>query len=347
MKQFNRNTAKFGIIELFNILGRKEGYSFKDEKSSREFINKLKREFHEVKNSQTTLHGIHTQEMFGHLINSLGKSAIVKQEDSGEIFTIDKSLKIPDFRLLLKDGQQLLVEVKNYYQSKSKLMAPYNLKRDYLNGLRQYANLFGCDLKIAIYWAKWNMWTLVSDSNIKDNGILYSLSMQEAMTANEMYILGDKLLGTKPPLKIRILIDKNTLYLNHNGKAKYKINNVEVYCDDIRIDDIFEKKLAYYLMLFGQWPLHGPIYDTSNKNFIISEFIFQPDKKNSENKFETIGFLSSLYSTYYNMVTMTESGGVERISPKQPLSLALNIPPDYKGKYLPLWQFVIDESKHV
>jgi len=339
LKKFNRNPLKFGVVELYSMLEREKSYSFDNNKSIDEFIEKIKTSLQQSMKNQSTLHGINTQEMFGHLTNALDKSVIIKQEDSGQIFKMDRSFKIPDFRLLLNDGQKILVEVKNYYKTK----APYKIDYDYLNGLIKYAKSFECSLKIAIYWAKWNIWTLVSDSNIKDNGKSYSISLAEAILSNDMNILGDKMLATKPPLKIRVIIDRNTLYLNHNKEPKYKIKNIEIYCNSIRIEDAFEKKIAYHLILTGKWPLHGPFYDKSNKDFIISEFVFEPLEKDYKKGFSTIGFLSSMYSTLYKFGTMNKNGDVYRISPKNPQKLSLSIPSNYKGKYLPLWQFIISK----
>lgn len=345
MKRLKRNPAKFETLALFGVLARDQGYSFKDEETSRKFINELDTEFFKAKNRPTILHGLHAQAMFECLIASLGKCAVLKQEDSGEVYATDTSLEIPDLRLLLDDGQEFFVEIKNYYQSNP--MASYTFKPLYLNGLRQYAKLFNRNLKIAIYWAKWNIWTLVPETEIKNDGVSSSISMQEAMMANEMSTLGDYMVGTKIPLRIKLFADKNKpRFISDDGKVHFTIGKVELYCGDTRVDNSFEKELAYYLMLFGNWPLDGPIYvsDDNNKPAAI-EFRSQPYETTPRQGFEIVGTLSSMFSSYYNMIT-APAGDVERISPKQtPSSMGIIIPRDYKGKYLPLWRFVIEPKE--
>ena len=345
MKRLKRNPAKFETLALFSALARDQEYSFKDKETSRKFINKLGTEFFRAKSRPTILHGFRTQAMFECLIASLGKCAVLKQEDSGEIYATDTSLKAPDLRLVLDDGQEFFVEVKNYYQSDP--MASYTFKPRYLNGLRQYAKLFNRDLKIAIYWAKWNTWTLVPEAKIKSGGVSFSISMHEAKMANEMSTLGDYMVGTKTPLAIKLFADRNKpRFVSDDGKVHFITGKIELYCGDTRIDDSFEKKLAFYLMLFGNWPSEGPIYESeANNKPVAIEYRSQPNKTMPKQGFEIVGDLSSMFSTYYNMITAPD-GDVEKISPKQaPSSMGIIIPRDYKGKYLPLWRFVTKPKK--
>ncbi|NVM32005.1 MAG: hypothetical protein HWN65_24405, partial [Candidatus Helarchaeota archaeon] len=325
----------------FGAIGREEGYSFKGEESSRKFVNKVKKELTKAKNSPTILHGVHTQAMFECLVASLDNCVVLKQEDSGEIYARATPLEVPDLRLLLDDGEEFFVEVKNYYQSNP--MASFSFERRYFNGLRQYARFFNHDLKIAIYWAKGNIWTLVSEANIKDDGVTYSISMCEAIKANEMSVLGDCMVGTKIPLRMKIFVDRNKPhFISDYGEAHFTISNVELYCGDTRIDDSFEKKLAYYLMLFGKWPFNDPTCESIDNKPIAIEFRFQPPETTSGQGFEIVGTLSTMFSRYYGMITAPD-GDVERISPKQePSSMGIIIPKDYTGKYLPLWRFVVE-----
>jgi hypothetical protein len=46
---------------------------------------------------------------------SLGKIALIKQEDAGPAWTTRRGLKIPDYRIVLPDGTTFLVEVKHFY----------------------------------------------------------------------------------------------------------------------------------------------------------------------------------------------------------------------------------------
>ncbi len=63
---------------------------------------------------------------------------------------------------------------------------------------------------------------------------------------------------------------------------------------------------------------------------------------------EAIGHLSEMYSTYYNLMTLTETGEVQQLRHEpDPGVLADLIPSDYwssPGRDLPIWQFIIHPS---
>jgi hypothetical protein len=82
--------------------------------------------------------------MFEAMAVSLGEIEILKQEDAGHIYA-DEKLRLPDFRLVLSDGSQMLVEVKNFYQGRDPTI-PFELASDYLEGLELYADAMKCPL---------------------------------------------------------------------------------------------------------------------------------------------------------------------------------------------------------
>lgn len=164
MKRLNRNPGKFETMDLYKAMARQEGYKFSDPDSSRKFIDKLSADFSNAKSNPITVHGLRTQTMFEHIAAALGHCVVIKAEDSGDILVSDDKLRVPDFRVLLQSGQQMLIEVKNFYQKQDPFEA-YEVSQNYLEGLQRYASLFGQDLKLAIYWSRWNMWSLVPDTN--------------------------------------------------------------------------------------------------------------------------------------------------------------------------------------
>jgi hypothetical protein len=338
MKQVKRNHLEIDVLNLFEKVGQSEGYTFNDEESGNRFINKIKSTFARAKKIPTVLYGQRTQSLFGNLLFALGKSAFIKQEDSDEFYAKDSSLKAPDFRLILDNNQTFLVEVKNYYQTNP--LRYYRFKRDYLDGLRKYARINNCGLKIAIYWRKWNLWTLVSETHIKNDGKYCTISLFDAGKLNEMSLVGDCMIGTKVPLSIKIFADKNkSRFIAEDGKANFTIADIKFYCADTWIEDKFEQQLAYYLMLFGKWLLQDPIVERENDKIVSIEYQFKPETITPDQGFEIIGDLSNMFSRYYNMVTAPD-GTVESIRPnREPKSMLFSIPGNYKGKYLPLWIF--------
>jgi hypothetical protein len=137
------------------------------------------------------------------VVGSLGKILLLRQEDQGEIFyATEQELAVPDFRIVLMDRTQLLVEVKNHYQDRPE--EPHVERWDYLEKLRTYSELMRCEIVIATYWVRYNVWTLVPLSAFERDGDKAALGFGRAMAANEMSRVGDLLIGTRWPLGIRL-----------------------------------------------------------------------------------------------------------------------------------------------
>jgi len=166
--------------------------------------------------------------------------------------------------------------------------------------------------------------------------------MIDAFQANEMYLLGDYQIGTRMPLKMKLVADKNKpRTVGANGDCRFTIGGVELYCGSTRIEDDLEKKIAFFFMLFGQWQHENPVADIVNDELKSIDFIFDPPEKTPEQEFEILGPVSSMFALHYKMVTAPDDD-IEKISPKEDLaSIVYNIPRDYKGKYLPLWRFTV------
>lgn len=57
--------------------------------------------------------GFRTESIFAYVAGAMGKCILIKQEDCGQWFTGKDDFSIPDYRVFLKSGEALLVEVKN------------------------------------------------------------------------------------------------------------------------------------------------------------------------------------------------------------------------------------------
>lgn len=147
-----------------------------------------------VPQNEILVHGKRIESMFSDVASALGHCVAVKEADAGELFSMKTNIAIPDFRVLTLEGKEFFVEVKNCHKVGSKYR--YRLTRDYLTKLRNYANLFDCELKIAIYWSQYNLWSLVSADAFEFDGGRYSLSMEQCMKRNDMKIIGDCMVGT-------------------------------------------------------------------------------------------------------------------------------------------------------
>lgn len=192
----------FEVLRMLNAFARSEGISL-DHVNYERFFENLREDLARHKQRTTLMHGLRIQSMFLYVVAALGGCSIITEEDRGEFYTLESNIKRPDFRILPNNGQEFFVEVKNFHPKNPEM--PYRFNESYLSKLRQYAELFQRDLKIAIYWPQWkNMWTMVSVDRLRLQGTRRCITFPEAMRANEMSLLGDCMVATTPPLGVDV-----------------------------------------------------------------------------------------------------------------------------------------------
>ena len=251
-------------------------------------------------------------------------------------------MRVPDFRLVLADGAQVLVEVKNFYQANDPRQS-FDLDRNYLDGLIRYSEVMNCDLLLAIYWARWNIWTLVRPEALKHQGEERTLDMLEAMKANHMASLGDYSIGTRFPLSLVMHADKTKpRIIDADGNGTFTISKVEVCCAGTPIADPLEQQIATSLMFYGKWEYE--VKPTIVGDEIESvEHCWIPEPGH-EQEFHIVGSRSEMFSTFYNFATQDE-GRMEKLRLDiDPGSWGSLIPENYKGKTLPIWRFKLQPS---
>ena len=240
-------TRQFDILFLLNEFARSNNISLKPQDGYRDFLAEMKRLLLEQTQKPTVMHGLRTQSMFFYVVASLGGCSLISQEDSGEFYASASGLKRPDFRILTNTGQELFVEVKNFYPNDP--LTPYRMKASYLSQLRGYVDQLGHPLKIAIYWPQWRgMWTLVSTETFHTDGTDYFLSISDAITANEMHLLGDCLIATVPSLTLRFLanLQEQEIIAPDGSYSESMTKGAKLYCGTKEIKDQFEKTLAFF-----------------------------------------------------------------------------------------------------
>lgn len=293
--------------------------------------------------NEAMLHGIRTESMFGALVISLGVIALLKQEDAGEIYASDDKLKVPDYRLLLSDGSQMLVEVKNFSQANN-AMRSFELDEEYLDGLVRYSKAMSCNLLLAIYWAKWNMWTLVRPETFKSQGKKKILDMRDAMKANHMSSLGDRSIGTTFPLSLVMHADKTKpRTLGGDNTGTFTISSVEICCAGHLLTNPVEKRIATHLMFYGKWEYEAEPRMAGNEIEAV-EHRWTP-ATDHEQGFEIVASLSEMFSTSYKLATQDEGKVVQLRLEVAPGLWGRLIPEDYKSERLPLWRFTLEPSE--
>lgn len=343
MKRHLPDEKHFKLLKMLDDFAQSVGLSINDEIVFDKFIKHLSEAIKKHRNNPIRIHGFRVESMFAHIAAALGKSQIITEEDSGVFFSSEEDIRRPDFRLITKEGKQFLVEVKNFH--KKDPMEPFTIKSIYFSTLKKYADAFKIPLKIAIFWSVWKLWTLVDSTHFISDNSKYIITMSEAMKRNEMILLGDHMVGTVPPLSLRLYADPNKpRSVRENGQVDFTIGRVALYACEKEITDEFEKKLAWFFMLHGKWNKVDQPTEIKNGLLEYTEFSVSPEQYDKKQGFAILGFLSELITSNYIFLTSPQ-GEILQLTPKQqPDKLSIFIPHDYKGKVLSLWRFLVQPN---
>ncbi len=178
---------------------RKNKLALNDPKSLSLFFTSVKGSIDESLNSPILKYGKHVETMFEAMVVGFGKYRLLKIEDCGRVHPKD-AFKIPDFRIILNDGSQWLIEVKNLYQKKP-FEQHFQIREQDIFKMNRYAEEMRCELKIAIFWSRWGVWTLVAPSELTHVGNKFQVEFGRAVQINEMTTLGDVSIGTTPEFR--------------------------------------------------------------------------------------------------------------------------------------------------
>lgn len=343
MKRIKRNPIRFDVFNAFAQFGREARIALTDPGSMDSFLDRIRLSVSNSMRNEAFLYGQHAQAMFEAMAISLGRVQMLKQEDCGEIYTVREDVKVPDVRLVLADGQQILVEVKNFYQSKDS--EPLQFDGDYIRNLQNYAQMVACRLAIAVYWVKWRTWTLIPCQALKHGTGKVLISFPEALKRNQMATLGDMMVGTKFPLTIFISANKEEpRNVEEDGNVSFSIGDIEIQCAGHILRREEERNIAWYLIMHGKWEEERSEAVIQDGKLEGIKFEWKPfDYETRQNEYREQGFaivgsLSQLFSSYYRAITEKDGRiGHFRVD-LSPGSLGQLIPTNYESKDLPLWR---------
>ncbi len=329
----NRFIEKYEMFELVSTIAGKNNLKSFNEDNKSKIISCIKDLFDSI-NNPILLYGKQTENMFSFMASCLPRCVLIKQEDTGSLFSND-TVKLPDFRVLLKNNEQLLIEVKNcHFNTKIK---KFQIKTKELQELNRYAELMRVKLKIAIYWSNIATWTLVDTDKFTNRANNSFIDIKTAMINNEMSLLGDYMLATIPPLELKLHFKEDTMSPNLvNGV----VDKVELYANKNLIKNELEREIAFNLILFGNWQDELLVEYDVNSRCIVS--VSKPIEPSSNNQISIIGSLSSIISKKFKYYTNYEKGTIPVFSDVESRNLFINVNPDnYKGDVLQLWRFEI------
>lgn len=213
-----------------------------------------------------------------------------------------------------------------------------------VQGLRRYGELTGAPVAIAHYWSAANMWTLVDLDQMRPSTGRYEIELTDALKANHMGRFGDRTIGTVPPLTVQLAVEETTDRTNPKT-ATIVIKEVQMLAADRPIVDEVDQRIAFVLFRFGGWPIHTPVeLDAEGKVVSFALKAAPPEDVRAmveRQGFALVGALSSMYSTMFNEITLTDEGAVRQLDHQsEPGAVGSLIPADYfdrPNRELALW----------
>lgn len=325
------------LLALAAGFAREHGIALNDPLLVERFITEAAPKLKEALADPTLIHGSRTERLFEATVLSLGHFRLLKTEDVGRVHAAD-ACRAPDFRVVLDDGEQWLVEVKNV-----RIKEPNNQKTQmsaaYLASLQSYADMVGTPLKLAIFWSLWNIWTVISPDRFRrPNGGL-RVTMEDAVRANESVRLGEVIIATKPPLRLVLEAAPDMpRSMSADGLANFIIGSTKLYSGDVELTDPRDRNLAEVLLFYGDWSTDGPLAIMDGGEFAGVQFVATP-KEPSDQGFECIGWASRIFSRYYAEQTFNGDQVIQLHGEVAPEWFAPLSDWDSKTSKLPLWLF--------
>ena len=336
--------GQFNLLAELAQFSATRGIPLGDPKTVELFATHVHETADEAVKSDARIHGHRTQAMFEALLLCFNKHYLLKVEDTGRLHPADR-FKVPDFRVVLPDSSQWLIEVKNVYSKdawsrRRRLMTP-----SYREKLEAYASATGGQLKLAVYWAPWKIWTLVSPGRLVDANGDVRLDIPTAMKTNELSQLGDVMIGTRQPLELVVTCDsERTKPVDSDGMTESTISGAHIYCRDQEITDPVERQIAWILMRYGRWNSSMRTVRDGDRIEAI-RWLWKPEEcANEDLGFEVIGCVSELFAQFYADQTIEDGKVVQLYARSQPKSFASLMMREYQSETLPLWHFVIQPN---
>lgn len=293
-----------------------------------------------------------SDQLFGLVAADLGGCRLVKQEDAGILFYEDE-VKLPDWRLTLLSGKNILVEVKAENHNRPRLS---KLRLAEVARLKNYAELNDCPLYIAVHWVAMSMWTLVPIDDYVRVGDRFEIDLETAFKRNHMSsLLNDRMLGLKPPLEFHLTMQEEPYEdgatefergpREHGTRALSLVTTgVRVFAGGEEMVDKSETALVWFLIQHARWPCEEKMEEAGDG---VWEMVFTmaPDESHAEQGFDIIGALSELYTRmFFSSTTSLEYETTALRIDVDPGTLPRLVPTDFKSDRLPLWHFHINPS---
>jgi len=287
----------FDLLALLAAFARDQGIALDHPALVETFTADAGRRLERALTDSALLHGSRTERLFEATVLSLGQFRMLKAEDNGRIHG-SGTLRAPDFRTILDDGTQWMIEVKNV-RRKEPFKQTTTMSAAYLASLEAYAGAMQVPLRIAIYWSLWGIWTVIAPDHFRRADGSLRVEMQEAVIVNEFSRLGEVSIMTRPPLRLQLLAAKDRPHgVNDEGLAEFIIGAVRLFGGQRELVDLRDRKLAEVLISYGEWPIEGPTSIMEDGAFTGVEYVIAPEEPTGQD-FDGIGWASRIFSRFY------------------------------------------------
>jgi hypothetical protein len=343
-RKLPRDPARLDSLDLYaHVVGRGGGL-ISDPGRIEAALTTVRDNLVAVTGQESSLHGWRIQALFEAIVASLGRVRLLKVEDSGNVYISGPTMKPPDFRVILASNEQILVEVKSHFQKDP--TDDYRIRRKDVLELERYAQTVGVTrVLLAVYWVKWNLWTLTDFDTLQDyDDARVCLRMPDAFKANEMGSVGDRTPATEWPLSLKFLSDPTKPRAVEGDVFPFTVGAVEVSVAGKQITDANEQNIVLRLALNSNWAETTDVEIVGGEAVAV-RFDFAPEVPPDEQSFAMHAPLSSMFSSMFNRATIDEHGEITDLRlDVDPSALARLIPDDYEGEVLRVWRFHIQPS---
>lgn len=341
MKKHQTDRRLFGALRQYDEFVHQEGLPSESQESLDQFLSVFTESLTQHKKNPALRHGLRAQNMFGYVACALGNCRIISEEDIGDFYCEKDEFRRPDFRILTKEGKEFFVEVKNFHPDDS--MGDFSMKPSYASKLKAYSEAMGKPLLIAIYWAKWGLWTLNPLQAFASDGDIFVLSLGNAMKENHMALLGDYSVAINKRPIMRFYSDsKKPRKVGEDGKVPFTVAKVSMLIEGNEVVDSFEHHLAWYLLNYGRWTDFENPAEIADGELIYFDFIpVLEQSENSQTDIIVAGFLSEMIALQFNAATSGEDGHANLTPQLDPEKFGITIPAGYKGAHLSVARFIL------
>lgn len=324
----------FDLLALLAAFARARGIALDDPSLIDAFTADATRQITWALADSVLLHGMRAERLFEATVLSLGKFNLFKAEDNGRVHAAE-IMRAPDFRVVLDDGEERLIEVKNVY-CKDPLEQEIRLSASYYRSVRRYADAVGVPLWLAIYWARWKIWTVVSPEPFRRPSGALRIRMEDAFIVNEFGRLGDVSISTRFPLRIvRAVVPEP--YRDQNLDAVSYLGPMRMFSTEVELTHPRDRKLAEVLCLYGEWPTSGPEPIRKGDELVGVQYVFAPVEPGEQPIEDSMGTASTIFSRFYSDETIEGDRVVQLLGEARPDWFAPLSDWPFGHSELPLW----------